>query len=41
VWSWDYTSPGGLQETFDIGRRDGRRFLEARRARSRPHLPAR
>jgi predicted acylesterase/phospholipase RssA len=40
VWSWDYTSPGGLQETFDIGRRDGRHFLEARRARSRPHRPA-
>lgn len=23
---WDYTSPGGLQRTFDLGRRDGERF---------------
>ena len=26
ISKWDYTSPGKMQETFDIGRRDGERF---------------
>jgi len=33
VDAWDYTKPHGLQETFDLGRRDGETFLaEAARA---------
>lgn len=26
VSAWDYTSPGAIQATFDLGRRDGERF---------------
>jgi len=26
---WDYTSPERLQQTFDLGRRDGEAFAEA------------
>lgn len=28
VGRWDYTDPRGILETFDLGRRDGRRFLD-------------
>jgi len=27
IQSWDYTNPGGLQETFDLGQRDAERFV--------------
>jgi len=32
---WDYTSPRGLQETYDLGRRDADRFVGATGARGR------
>jgi predicted acylesterase/phospholipase RssA len=28
ITKWDYTSPGGLQTTYDMGRRDGERFVK-------------
>ncbi len=28
ISKWDYTSPDGVQDTFDLGQRDGERFLE-------------
>lgn len=28
VSSWDYTNPKGIQDTFDLGRRDGERLLK-------------
>ncbi|MCH9686150.1 MAG: patatin-like phospholipase family protein [Deltaproteobacteria bacterium] len=31
VSMWDYTSPSLVQQTFDLGRRDGERFVAARR----------
>lgn len=27
IYKWDYTSPGGVQRAFDLGRRDGERFI--------------
>jgi predicted patatin/cPLA2 family phospholipase len=27
VHKWDYTSPAGVQQAFDLGRRDGERFI--------------
>ncbi|MBU0513973.1 MAG: patatin-like phospholipase family protein [Proteobacteria bacterium] len=27
IGRWDYTNPQGIREAFDLGRRDGRRFL--------------
>jgi predicted acylesterase/phospholipase RssA len=27
IHKWDYTSPAGVQATYDLGRRDGERFL--------------
>lgn len=32
ITKWDYTSPEGLQKTYDLGRRDGERFIEEWRA---------
>lgn len=29
VDSWDYTNPQGIQDTYDLGRRDGEEFLRA------------
>ena len=31
IAKWDYTSPRGLQEAFDLGRRDGENFAKAMR----------
>jgi predicted patatin/cPLA2 family phospholipase len=28
VSKWDYKNPEGIQATFDLGKNDGRRFLE-------------
>ena len=39
IVKWDYTSPELIQQTFDLGRRDGERF--ARETRPVPALPAR
>lgn len=30
ISKWDYTSPGGIQDAYDLGREDGRAFLERR-----------
>ncbi len=30
ITSWDYTDPAAVQETFDLGRRDGERFARGR-----------
>ena len=41
VFKWDYTSPSGLQEAYDLGRRDGENFarlyhsIEPKQARTR------
>ncbi|HSV96461.1 MAG TPA: patatin-like phospholipase family protein, partial [Spirochaetota bacterium] len=28
IAKWDYTSPRGIQEVFDLGRRDGEYFAK-------------
>ena len=28
VYKWDYTNPRGMQEAYDLGRKDGERFLD-------------
>lgn len=30
ITKWDYTSPGGIQDAYDLGREDGRAFLQGR-----------
>jgi hypothetical protein len=32
IYKWDYTNPEGIQEAFDLGRRDGDRFVELYRS---------
>ncbi|MCM2491531.1 patatin-like phospholipase family protein [Burkholderia glumae] len=38
ISSWDYTSPGQMQHAYDLGRRDGERFVAAISAQA-PHAP--
>ncbi len=33
IAKWDYTNPRGIQEVFDLGRRDGEKFAKAYHAR--------